>query len=394
MLENNKKAKELIQESKELLAEADSELKEHDDSACEYVAKYAQLREDVLSKSVQLFENTYDKIENCIFPDAEITYTEKELEDIKENFYNKAPKIEPVEIPSISTGSFSSMIVGIIWSAIAFILIIGIGAKLTGTVIDPRAIPATLDQVMKLIDPILNFYGDVLTPNRGTAQNGLILVGAVSAFIGFLFAIMRYHSISSKNLKLAQEIYEKAQAQKIEKDIQRSKIVTLCEHTQRVDEAVHTLHIYLEEYNATLVRILHIEGNNFETYKELSRQKVQTAAILYKELSRLMETEIVAQNGELNPISLYALSLATQRLNEIEDGELEFQEEVPYVEEITEEDATPEDELDDIQDEISQSDSQDLKEGASQEISDEKKEDKNEDIETQEENTQEIKKID
>jgi hypothetical protein len=383
MLENNKKAKELIQESKELLAEADNELKEHDDSACEYVAKYAQLREDVLSKSVQLFENTYDKIENCIFPDAEITYTEKELEDIKENFYNKAPKIEPVEIPSISTGGFSSMIVGIIWSAIAFILIIGIGAKLTGTVIDPRAIPATLDQVMKLIDPILNFYGDVLTPNRGTAQNGLILVGAVSAFIGFLFAIMRYHSISSKNLKLAQEIYEKAQAQKIEKDIQRSKIVTLCEHTQRVDEAVHTLHIYLEEYNATLVRILHIEGNNFETYKELSRQKVQTAAILYKELSRLMETEIVAQDGELNPISLYALSLATQRLNEIEDGELEFQEEVPYVEEIAqEEDETLE--CEDTQEESVQEDESETQESEESDTADDQ-------IDSQEEQ-EEVKK--
>jgi hypothetical protein len=383
MLENNKKAKELIQESKELLAEADSELKEHDDSACEYVAKYAQLREDVLSKSVQLFENTYDKIENCIFPDAEITYTEKELEDIKENFYNKAPKIEPVEIPSISTGSFSSMIVGIIWSAIAFILIIGIGAKLTGTVIDPRAIPATLDQVMKLIDPKLNFYADVLTPNRGTAQNGLILVGAVSAFIGFLFAIMRYHSISSKNLKLAQEIYEKAQAQKIEKDIQRSKIVTLCEHTQRVDEAVHTLHIYLEEYNATLVRILHIEGNNFETYKELSRQKVQTAAILYKELSRLMETEIVAQNGELNPISLYALSLATQRLNEIEDGELKFQEEIPYVEEIAqEEDETLEGE--DTQEESVQEDESETQESEESDTADDQ-------IDSQEEQ-EEVKK--
>ncbi len=327
MTGNNKEAKSLIVASQELLSEADSSLQESDNQACENVAKYAQLRDEVLEQSIKHFDDTYQEINNCTFQGSEVTYSDEKLEDIKEHFYNEAPSITPIIIPHISTAGFSSLIVGLIWGALTFAILLGVGMNMSGSLIYLDVMPT-----MEKLQPIFDFYGNVLTPGRGTAMNGMLFMGVLSAAVVFIFALLRYHGRSSKNLRAAQQTLEAAETQKIEKDVQNSKIMTLCEYTQKLDSALHSLHVYLEEYNATINRIIHIEGNDFDEYSAPSQQKIETGVILYNTTQRVMNTDIITTDGALNPISRHELALAEQRLEEIKYGELHYQEEVFYVE--------------------------------------------------------------
>ncbi len=327
MIANNQKAKELVTKSQELLSEADNELQTSDNQACENVAKYVQLRKDVLERSISDFDSTYQKIKNCSFQDSEVTYSNKELEDIKEHFYNETPKIVPIDIPHISTAGFSSLIVGLFWSALALVIFIAVSMAMTGSKIYLDVMP-TAEQVQ----PLFEFYANILVPSGGTATQGILFVVGISALIGLICTFIRYHGRSNENLRKAQAVHEEAEKQKIEKDIQNSKIMTLCEYTQKLDETVHTLHVYLEEYNAILHRIIHTEGDDFDEYRLLSRKKVETAAILYKVILRIMNTDIVTADGALNPLSRHALAIAEERLDELSYGELTYQEETPYVE--------------------------------------------------------------
>ncbi|MEA3522286.1 MAG: hypothetical protein U9R50_04875 [Campylobacterota bacterium] len=345
MTGNNKEAKTLIAASQELLSEADTTLQESDNQACENVAKYAQLRDEVLEQSVKRFDETYQDIENCSFIGSEVAYSDEKLEDIKEHFYNEAPAIAPIIIPNIRTAGFSSLIIGLIWSAITFAILLGVGMNLSGTLIYLDVMPT-----MEKLQPLFDFYGNVLTPGRGTAMNGMLFMGFLSVAVGFIFALLRYHGRSNKNLSAAQQTFEAAQAQKIEKDVQNSKIMTLCEYTQNLDKALHSLHVYLEEYNAVVNRIIHIEGSDFNEYCAPSQQKIETGVILYKTTQRVMNTDIITAEGALNPISRHELALAEERLEEIQYGELKYKEETFYVE--PEEEVIEEEIVDNLEEQI------------------------------------------
>ena len=333
MLQKNKEAKSLIQSTQELIQETDKELQSYDDHACESISKYAQLRKEILDGSLKEFEEHYETISNYDYIYKGVTFSDEELENVQDNFYEKAPTIEPIEIPRLSTGGFSSIIVGLIWGIISIVLFIGGGIFMTKTKIDPNALPKTVDEAMTLLNPIFTHFGNIIVPENGTALHGMLLVGGVSAVVALLFGLSRYHSRSTKNLQLTKEIHEKAQEQKLQKKLQQEKIMSLCKYTQDVDATLYTLNLYLQEYNAVIKRILHTEGDDYDNMTELSRKKIQTAAIIDREIIRLINTEMVTENGEVNPLSRYALTLAKEYLQEIRDGELEIREETPYVEE-------------------------------------------------------------
>ncbi len=330
MTANNQKAIELIAQSQELLRKADKDLLATDEQACENVEKYVQLREAILQKSISEFDEVYQKIRNCSFQDSKITHSNKELEDIKEHFFKEAPEIEPLDIPHISTAGFSSLIVGLFWGTLTFAIFIAVAIFMTESKINFDVMP-TLQQV----EPLLKLYASIVMPSNPTVTNGFLFIMAVSVFIGFIFALMRYHKRSKHNLHVAKKVHEVAQKQKVQKDIQNTKIMTLCEYTQKLDTIVYTLHVYLDEYNAILHRILHTEGDDFESYRLLSRKKVETAAILYGVITRIMNTDIVTADGTLNPLSRHALILAQERLEELSYGELSYREETPYVDSET-----------------------------------------------------------
>jgi hypothetical protein len=333
MLKKNKEAKSIVESTQALIEETDKEFQSYDEHACENISKYAQLRQNILDGSVKEFEENYDAISNYDYIYKGVRFSDEELEDVRENFYEKAPTIEPIEVPHISSGGFSSIIIGLIWGIISIAAFIGAGIFMTKTKIDPNALPKTLDDALNVLNPIFVHFGNIIVPNHGTALHGMLLIGGVSVVVALLFGLSRYHARSTKNLHASQEALRKAEEQKELKKEQQKKIMSLCKYTQSVDETLYTLDLYLKEYNAVIKRILHTEGDNFEEFMDISKQKVQTAAILDRELLRLINTEIVTQNGELNPLNRYSLSMAQKRLEEIRNGELEVREDDDYVEE-------------------------------------------------------------
>ncbi|MEA1920177.1 MAG: hypothetical protein U9N52_10080 [Campylobacterota bacterium] len=311
MIKNNKEAKSLVDASQKMLDEANSDIAQNDNRVCENISKYANLRDDVLEKSLKRFDTTYLNIQNCTFKGADITQLDDEMEDIKVHFEEKLPEISSLEISKINTALASSIFIGVFTALAIIAILLFLGMQAMNLTMNPNQLP-TCEQ----LEPIFQFYGDLILPNRGDMLEGLVFITLIPTLIGLFIALTRYHRRSAVNLNTAQSLFEAAKIQHVEKMAQNQKIMTLCQYTQKLDEVLRTLQVYLDEYNAIMRRIVHIEGEDFGNYSIPSRQKIETAALLYKTTRSLMNTDIITDEGDLNAQSRMNLETAITRLDE------------------------------------------------------------------------------
>lgn len=311
MIKNNNRAKELVASSRQMLEEVENEIVKTDTQACESIEKYVSLREEVLNQSLKRFDDTYISIQNPNFKGADLTQIDDTMEDIKMRLQEKLPPIQPLDIPEIKTAFGSSLFLGLFGALGILAVILFIGAQATGIAVDPNALP-TQEQ----FESLLQFYGNLLLPNRGGVQEGLIFVLALPLIGGLLLALSRYYKRSRYNLNHAQAIFQEASAQHLEKSAQNKKIMTLCQYTQKLDETLSTLQVYLDEYIATMRRILHTEGVDFSQYAINSRKKIETGVLLYKTTRSLLSANVISDEGTPNEESRMRLDGAIQRLDE------------------------------------------------------------------------------
>lgn len=311
MIKNNNKAKELVASSKQMLEDVENEILQSDAHACESIEKYIRLREEVLEQSLKRFDEAYLNIQNPNFKGADLTQLDDTMEDIKMRLQEKLPPIEPLDIPEINTAFSSSLFLGLFSALGILAVLLFIGAQATGIALNLNALP-TQEQY----ESLLQFYGNLLLPNRGNIQEGLIFILLLPLSVGLILALSRYYKRSRYNLNHAQAIFQAASAQHLEKSAQNKKIMTLCQYTQKLDETLGTLQVYLDEYIATMRRILRTEGEDFSQYALSSRKKIETAVLLYKTTRSLMITDVVGDEGVPNEESRLRLDAAIQRLDE------------------------------------------------------------------------------
>jgi hypothetical protein len=310
MIKNNQEAIELSQQSSEMLRTIDEEIHQGDEKVCENISNYATLREEVITKTLTTYDKLYMQMKNVSFKGSELTFGDDEYENIEDSFHKNQPKLKPLHIPDVKSGLFGYSIYGTFAGIVTVVLLLFIGLK----IVSPETDPTTIQSPSQLHD-VFAFYGNVILPERGDALVGQLALGGAFLVIMLIITLSGYHKRSVTNLSNARQIHEEAQVLHAKKVEQKAQIMSLCEYAQKLDAALHTLRIYLDEYNATLARILHVEGDDFSNYCVTSRKRVEAASQMYKATRTLLSTKVIAVDGNVAQVSRNKLENTLEMLD-------------------------------------------------------------------------------
>ncbi len=290
----------LVDTSKNIVESVEREIKEEMDRLNEDLKKLSELEEEVLNTTLKTAEDLL----------KEVGYEEDlaNVEFIPPAFeYDKKDK--PPVIKEPSSGKFGAFVLGLLGGAATSGGIIYYYLQKMG--IDPSTV--NKEQIIEVLKEV----GKTIT---GTSPNEYIGGAAVGGAFLVVFIIIYKIFVAvkaSRNLKLAQELHEEAHIHKSKREERKEEIRRTDEHVNKVIDVLDKLNVILQEYNAKLKRILHLEGaKNFNDYHEKSKKDIEDAYKIAREIKILIITP-EATEGELNEESVDVLHQNERVLNEM-----------------------------------------------------------------------------
>jgi hypothetical protein len=297
-LTKNEESKAMMQEAEELINQADKEVKEI---------------QSVVAQNVAVFEK-----EKLTLSNTTITHSMSLLEKVGYDYNQELPDepfeislgtttTEDVRVSSLSSGGFTGFILAIISMVATLVGWIYVAAQKTGTALDPQKIletPPTLEE----LTPLFSWIGGGMTGGEGNAQFGMATVGLSALFVGYMVYKLRVMLKESKNFKVAKNTYERSHTYVEQQKESKSEMERIDAHINKVTPLLENYRVLLDEENAKLQRILHIEGQleDSSEYHLTSQQIMRDTDRLMDRVEKLIMTPITKE-GRLNEASVNAL---------------------------------------------------------------------------------------
>jgi hypothetical protein len=294
-INKNEQAKELMKSSIEIISEADKEV---------------ESRKKTISKNVDKLEESKNSFINTTFTQSQILLEKASYE------YSKNEPKEPFEISldtanenikvkNISSGGFT----GFILALIAMIATVGGWIYLASTKVgvalqlEPPTIPDNAS-----IEKMLTWIGGGMTGGEGNVMFGMATVGVSALIIGFLVYRVRVSLRENRNFKIANEIYEKSHIYVDAQKKSKTEMEKIDNHVKGMIPMLENYKYLLDEQNAKLQRVLHVEGlkEDYNDYHSSSIEAMRDSEKLMKRAEELISTP-VTRDGKLNEESLYSL---------------------------------------------------------------------------------------
>ncbi|MCH9739701.1 MAG: hypothetical protein K0U38_02490 [Epsilonproteobacteria bacterium] len=291
-LSKNEEAKELMKNSEELISAADSEVQATKEVVKENVAKFedvkATLSNTTITQSMILLEK------------ANYEYTKEQAEEPFE--VSVESMMDHFTLANISSGRFTGFllaILGIIATAVAWLFV---ASSKTGTEITPDKIPD--DSVLQTL---FTWIGGGMTGGEGNPLFGMITLGVTALLIGWAIYKLRVAMRENKNYRVAHETFDKSHGYVESQKEAKTEMEHLDEHIRVCTPLIEDYKVLLDEQNAKLKRVLHIEGalENSSDYHYSSQQTMQESAKLMDKVEHLISTPMTKE-GKLNEASTYA----------------------------------------------------------------------------------------
>ncbi len=302
----NKKAKDLVASAEKMIDDVDSEIAETDSKFESDINNYTALRDDVTADVIKTFDDTYIQIQNVDFKGSIVTYTDDTMENIGDEFCNCKHEIEPLEIKKVKSGLFGAGTGAIVVGAAALAAALSVAVMQMGIEVDTKTIPAP-----EQINSVLEWFG------RGDMTIGASALGGGVAIITLITGYLLLNSRSKKNLLRAEVDFTEATAAHLDKSTQNRKTMSMTEYIETMEKNLKTLQVYLNEFNAVLQRIVHIEGTDYAAYSITSQRDVHTALSIYKRVKGLICTKVVAPEGAVTSKSKYEMEKGTEFIKEL-----------------------------------------------------------------------------
>ncbi len=302
-MEDKDEIHSLVDTSKSIVESVEKEIREEMDKLNADLEKLSSLEQEVLNTTLKTAEELL----------REVGYEEdlSNVEFVPPAFeYDK--KDRPPVIKEPSSGKFSAFILGLLGGAATSGGIVYYYLNKMGVDVSSLS-NLNKEQIIEVLKEV----GKTIT---GTSPNEYI--GGVAVGGAFLIVFIIIYKIfvavkASRNLKLAQELHEEAHVHKSKREERKEEIKRTDEHVNKVIDTLDKLNVILQEYNAKLKRILHLEGaKNFNEYHEKSKKDIEDAYKIAKEIKLLIVTP-EATEGELNEESVEVLHQNERVLNEI-----------------------------------------------------------------------------
>ena len=291
-LTKNDEAKALMKNAEMLVSKADSDVKEVESVVAEHVSEFKENKE-VLADNV-LVET------KALLSKANYEYSvDEELEPFE---FSLGSTREKVQIKSVTTGRFTGFIfalLGMLATAGAWLFF---ASQKTGSVIMLDKVPE-----QSALDAMFTWIGGGMTGSTGNPLFGMITLVLSSLFVGFLIYKMRVSMKENKNFKVANNALEKSYAYVEEQKESMSEMELIDAHILSATPLIKDYSVVLEEENAKLKRVLHVEGSfeDMNEYHPNSKHIMEEAVNLMKRAERFINAP-VSKDGRFNEDSVTA----------------------------------------------------------------------------------------
>lgn len=291
-LKKNDESKALMKNAEMLVAKADKDVKEVEDIVAEHVsefkAKKQALSEGALAETKELLKKVnyeYDQ-------DEESEPFELSLGSTKEK----------VDIKKITSGHFTGFILALLGMLATAATWIFFAAKKTGASITPDKLPE-----QSSLDAMFKWIGGGMTGSVGNALFGMITLALTTLFVGYLIYKMYLSMKENKNFKVANKAFEKSHTYVEEQKESIGEMQKIDEYITKATPLIDGYSVILNEQNAKLKRILHVEGNleDMSEYHTNSKHTMDETANLIKRAERFINTP-VSKEGRFNENSVNA----------------------------------------------------------------------------------------
>ncbi|NOZ90322.1 MAG: hypothetical protein GXO60_03445 [Epsilonproteobacteria bacterium] len=292
----NEKAKELMKTSAELISKANSEVEATKQNVIEDVNRFEELKNTLLNTSFTQSQILLEKVS--------YEYSKPEVDEPFE--ISLGTTDEDIRLHNITSGGFTGFIfatLAMVGTAAGWVFV---ASKKVGVELNPPAIP---DEAS--INKILTWIGGGMTGGEGNAIFGMATIGITSLLVGWSVYKLRVMLKEHKNYKIANETFEKSHKYVEKQKESKTEIEKIDEHVKKVVPLLESYKVLLDEQNAKLQRIIHVEGilEDNSQYHQASQKEMQESERLMEKLEALI-TIPVTKNGKLNEKSVEALNEA------------------------------------------------------------------------------------
>jgi hypothetical protein len=279
---------ELIEQAKEMVEKSEKETVECINNLDGDISHYEEIKSDL--------------IHNYIAPSQKLLgrYDFKGNIEIDENRaiidLDNAPTVEPIYVSELSSGKVSGFILGLIS---AFGVIFGwiyLASKALSIKLSPDSIPSADAQ-----NKILSWIGGGNTGGVGDPLMGTVILAVSGLIILWIVYSLKVYLQAENNIKKADEVTQEVIFYCTKKEECKLEMGKISDHINMMTSAMKTAMIYLDEQNASLRRIKHIEGEvDFDNLHTTSQDKIRDTKILVIGIEELISTDMSAEDGTLS----------------------------------------------------------------------------------------------
>ena len=290
-MQNQKKAEELIQDAKNMIAAIDEKFQKAKERLEKKVAEIDAIRSQVTKQTLARFRKRFESIENEnpieLTPVAETPFSEQ-----LQPLYEKAD-VEPVEVRDVKGGKGGAFFVSLIAALVTVAAALVIGAVGTGQPL----VKETFTDIPKIEKILTWLSGGAFNPDMGNPAFGAVVLGIAAIAAWMITWSIMMGKAAKRNLETAEAIYNEAENYHSKKTRYTDAMDALVEELDAFEKILETCDIYMQEYNAVLQRIIHTEGTDYEAYRNVSKDIVNRAAECAEALVPLLNIAIVTTEG-------------------------------------------------------------------------------------------------
>ncbi len=243
---------------------------------------------------------------------TEVGFEAENINDIGEEgvkFSSEDP-IAPMRVKSLSGGKFGAFILALLFGLAAAVGWIYFASEKLGMGLSPSKIPSE-----EMLHKILAWIGGGMTGGEGNPMIGMVIVAVTALVVMWVIYKIKVYMMEVSNQKLAQKVHEDAAFYCTKKEECQKEMEIISEHIHKVIKSLQTYDVYFNEQDATLQRIVYLEGKiPFDEYHHKSKEDMKQVNLLISSLDGLLSTPMAGENGSLSEEAIDALKKSNHTL--------------------------------------------------------------------------------
>ncbi|MCF6207415.1 MAG: hypothetical protein L3J47_11075, partial [Sulfurovum sp.] len=222
--------------------------------------------------------------------------------------------VPPFYVRDISSGKFSSFLLALIGGAVTFAGLTYFATEKTGVTLDVTKVPS-----QETATEVFGWYATLFGGKPDLFLGGGFVV-LVTLFVMGLIYGLRVGSRAKSNLSFAKQQLEEAREYAKHKGDCKAEMDKVDAHMNEAIKLLNTYEVILNEQNAKLKRIMHIEGMKEDVmdYHDNSLKEMEYTDSLVKAIKNFIGTSM-SEEGRLSGKSTLFLHSAKSKLQKFLD---------------------------------------------------------------------------